>query len=194
MNKVLVILGVIALVLACVACGVIGSFQSTQVQLLTLQQGVQRGNAQFSGALDIVSQKIEGAFDLADKQINHEQAVYKELADARRAFAQAQESGTPPEQVAAAAGFNVNFRALAESNPQFASGPVVQQAMNAMEEAVNEIFTAFQDQQDAVRAYNTYRGSLFFPVLIGGLLGFPPSYEYYEGTRNVKDLIPTRTP
>lgn len=187
------VLAVLALC-ACVAgCGLVGSVQSTQITLLDVQQKVQRGQAQYSGSLDIVAQKITGAFSLADKQISHEDRAYKQMADAYAAFGKAKESGTPVDQVAAARAFNLQFNALASNFPQFASAEVVKAAMNAMEEAVNEIFTAFQDWQNAVLAYNKYRGQFFMPLIVGNALGYPQSYAYYEGAAkrlDLKELIP----
>lgn len=190
----LVVVGVIAVIGICVVCGGLGTLQSVQQQLLAKQQAVERGNAQYSGALDIVSQKIVAAYDLADKQINHEDKVFQELAEARKAFASAQSGASMPDQVAAAREFDLKFQALTESNPAFASAPVVQDSLNAVEEAVNEIFTAFQDQQDYVYGYNTYRGTWFAPKFIGDMLGYPKSFEYYEGVMDkldIHDLVAT---
>lgn len=190
-NRIWIVLGVIALAVVCVACGLISGFQSTQVTLLNNQQAVQRGQAQYEGALDIVTQKITGAFALADKQIAHEDRVYMALAEARKQYDNSLQNGTPADQVQAAQGFNLAFQALAEDNPEFASAEVTQDAMNSMEEAINEVFTAFQDSQDAVLVYNSYRGRLFFPLIVGDLLGFPRSFEYYEGIRpDNQNLIP----
>lgn len=197
MNRSLTTILVAVVILACclllAACGLIGSVQSTQISLLEVQQKVQRGQAQYSGALDIVSQKITGAFDLADRQISHEDRAYKQIADAYAAFGSAKQTGTPVDQVAAARAFQLQFTALASNFPQFASADVVKTAMNAMEEAVNEIFTAFQDWQNAVLAYNSYRGQFFMPIIVGNALGYPQSYAYYEGAAkrlDIKELIP----
>ena len=193
-NKILVVLGSIAVILLCAGFGLVGSLQSTQVSLLQKQQMVGRGEAQYGGALDIVTQKIVGAFDLADRQIAHEDRAYQALSEARQSYENAAASGTPPEQVQAAQGFSLAFQALAEDNPEFASAAVVQDAMNTMEEAVNEVFTAFQDWQDAVLDYNQYRGQLFMPLIAGNALGFPRSFEYYEGVNqglDIRELIPS---
>lgn len=192
-NTLLVVLGAIALIVCCTLGGLVLNFQSTQKALLLKQQTVERGKAQYDGALDIVTQKIIGAFDLADRQIAHEDRAYQVLADARKAYEDAASSGTPPEQVLAAQGFSLAFRAVVEDNPEFASATVVQGAMNAMEEAVNEVFTAFQDWQDGVFKYNQYRGQLFMPLIAGNILGFPRSFEYYEGVSqglDIRELIP----
>lgn len=183
-----IVVGGILFVIVCLVLGLISTVGSTQRELLGKQQAVQRGESQYGGALDIVSQKITGAFALADRQIAHEDRVYQALAEANAAFGKALESGTPPEQIQSALTFNGAFLSLTQSNPEFASAPVVQDAMNAMEEAVNEVFTAFQDWQDAVKDYNTYRGSLYAPAIIGSLLGFPSSFEYYEGVNTQLDL------
>lgn len=191
-NTVLVVLGAAALIVCCALGGLVLNFQSTQKALLLKQQTVERGKAQYDGALDIVTQKIIGAFDLADRQIAHEDRAYQTLADARKAY-EAASSGTPPEQVLAAQGFTLAFRAVVEDNPEFASAAVVQDAMNAMEEAVNEVFTAFQDWQDGVFKYNQYRGQLFMPLIAGNMLGFPRSFDYYEGVNqnlDIRELIP----
>lgn len=192
-RNILIVVGVIVLVLVCGACGLISSFQSTQVTLLGKQQSVQRGEAQYGGALDIVTQKIVGAFDLADRQIAHEDNAYKVLAEARQTYENAVEGGAPPDQLQAAQGFAFAFQAIMEDNPEFASAEVVQDAMNAMEEAVNEVFTAFQDWQDAILDYNSYRGRLFMPLIVGNALGFPRSFDYYEGESeglDIRQLIP----
>lgn len=192
-NTVLVVLGAVALIVCCALIFLISSVQGTQGALLLKQQTVGRGEAQYGGALDIVTQKIVGAFDLADRQIAHEDRAYQALADARKAYEDAVAGGTPPEQVQAAQGFSLAFRAVAEDNPEFASAAVVQDAMNAMEEAVNEVFTAFQDWQDAVLDYNQYRGRLFMPLIVGNMLGFPRSFDYYEGVSpnlDIRELIP----
>lgn len=193
-KKILFVLGAIALILLCAGCGLVGSFQSTQITLLDLQQKEQRGDSQYHGALDIVTQKIIGAFDLADRQIAHEDRAYQLLSEARQNYENAAATGTPPEQVQAAQGFSLAFQALAEDNPEFASAAVVQDAMNTMEEAVNEVFTAFQDWQDAVLNYNRYRGQLFMPLFVGNTLGFPRAFDYYEGVNqslDMRELIPS---
>jgi hypothetical protein len=196
-NTVLIVLGVVALIGVCLFCGLIGSFQTTQGTLIDKEQLVQRGESQYGGALDIVTQKITGAFSLADRQIAHEDRTYQELAEAYKAWGEASQSGTPVDQLTAAAAFNLKFQALTINNPEFASAEVVQDAMNAMEEAINEVFTAFQDWQDAILGYNSYRGKLFMPLIVGDLLGFPRSFEYYEAAHenfNIQDFIPTTQP
>lgn len=192
-NKLWIALGVVALLIFCFGCVPLATFGATQGNLNTLQQVVLSTQAKYEGAKTIVAQKIDGAFNLADRQIAHEDRAYKALADARKAFNDATAAGNDPEIVRTAGAFNLQFKAIAESNPAFASGPVVQQAMNTMEEAVNEIFTAFRDNQTAVQAYNTYRRSLYLPVIVGNILGYPESYKYYQGTGkdfDIKQHIP----
>jgi len=193
-SPVLIALGVIALVCCC-GLGILAiSVQSTQQSLLAKQQAVQRGKAGYVGAVEIVGQKITGTWMILDKYLDHEGKIYKDLANARRQYDEAVATGTPLDQVKAAGGFNVQVQALAESNPQIASALLAQQTSNALEEAVNEMFTQFQDWQDAVYDYNSYRGRLFAPSIVGGMLGFPQSYEYWEGAAvapDIKSLLQT---
>lgn len=193
MQKALYAVVIAFFLVVCVACTLLESVRFTQVTLLDKQQKVLKTTSEFAGAKDIVAQKITAAFNLADRQISHEDRAYKALADARKQFDAALATGVEPNIATAAQGFNLQFRALAESNPAFASGPVVQAALNATEESVNEIFTKFQDQQSAVADYNKYRSSLYLPALLGSVLNFPPSYDYYKGSGEpfeIKKLIP----
>lgn len=189
-RNILIIL-VILVVIGCTACAIAAYIvQSTQYKLLNLQQGVELADAVYGGSLDIVAQKITGTMSILDDYLDHESEIYQTLAEARKRFDEAAVGGSPVDQLAAAREFQLRIDALMEDNPEIASAPLAQQTSNALEEAVNEIFMAFQDWMDAIKDYNTYRRRLYAPSILGNWLGFPDSYEYYESEKiRFKDTV-----
>lgn len=187
-SKVWIFLGVIAAVLCLAACAIIGVVQSTGNNFNVLKQNVARGNSQYSGALNIVTLKAQAANQILDEMLDHESALWTKWADARKGYEEAKASGKMDEQTSAALGLNVALKSIVEANPQIATIPLASQAIDETTAAVNEVFTAFQDQQDAVQAYNTYRGQLIAPAIVGALLNYPSGYDYYEGKIKEPDL------
>jgi hypothetical protein len=118
-------------------------------------------------------------------------------------FAAAVAEGDPDKTIEAANRFqeatrglalSVDVVALQEAYPQLFSPPIVQQTMRGLEEAVNEIRTALDDWQVAIRTYNTYRGQ-WPQSFVAGFLGFPESYDYYKAEKAKLDmdkLMPSR--
>ncbi|NPV80571.1 MAG: hypothetical protein HPY52_09910 [Firmicutes bacterium] len=180
-----------------------------QRNMVRLQQGVLAQEGRYGAALETLSEKIKGIWSIEKDFLEHEKdtltGVIRERAAAlNRAgeeFAAATAEGDPQKTIQAATRFreaaeglalSVNVNALREAYPQLFSPPIVQQTMRGLEEAVNEIRTALDDWQVAIRNYNTFR-SQWPQSFVGGALNFPASYDYYKSEKaklNMDELMP----
>lgn len=155
-------------------------------------QAVQSAKSQYSSALNICSEKIEGVWEIANQYMKHESETFRGVAEARsgyknasEAFQKAVDEGkgtkelteTGTRVVQAALAFQIQI----EAYPQLRAAETSQSNIRNMQEATNEIKTALDDWIVTIRQYNTYRGS-FLPSIIGSFMTrFPSEYEYYEG-------------
>ncbi|MGE5587056.1 MAG: LemA family protein [Clostridia bacterium] len=176
----------------------------TQRDMVGLQQGVLAQEGRYGAALETLSEKIKGIWAIEKDFLEHEKDTLTDVIRARaeavdraaQEFAAATTEGDPQKTVQAATQFreaaeglalSVNVNALREAYPQLFSPPIVQQTMRSLEEAVNEIRTALDDWQVAIRNYNTFR-SQWPQSFIGGMLGFPASYDYYKAEKAKLDM------
>lgn len=180
-----------------------------QRDMVRLQQSVLAQEGRYGAALETLSEKIKGIWTIEKDFLEHEKDTLTDVIRARaealdragQEFAAATVEGDPQKTIEAATRFreaaeglalSVNVNALREAYPQLFSPPIVQQTMRGLEEAVNEIRTALDDWQVAIRNYNTFR-SQWPQSFVGGVLNFPASYDYYKAEKaklNMEDLMP----
>lgn len=160
---------------------------STNNSLVAHEENMFASEAIYGGALDNVTQKIVGDYAIYERFLSHESEIFGALAAARDNYNEALSSGDPAQQVEAARLFNMTVQAIAEDTPEIQGQQVAIDAMNGLEEAVNEIVTKFDDWQDNVRDYNRARRS--FPnSLFAGFMGFEGSYDYYTARNTQLDV------
>ena len=202
------IIGIVILVIVISGFSWIMGIQRTLVQR---QQSVLAQEGWYGAALETLSEKIKGIWAIQRDFLEHEKDTLTDVIRARaealdrsgQEFAAAVAEGDPDKTIEAANRFqeatrglalSVDVVALQEAYPQLFSPPIVQQTMRGLEEAVNEIRTALDDWQVAIRTYNTYRGQ-WPQSFVAGFLGFPESYDYYKAEKAKLDmdkLMPSR--
>ncbi|HHY31514.1 MAG TPA: LemA family protein [Firmicutes bacterium] len=175
-----------------------------QRNMVNLQQSVLAQEGRYGAALETLSEKIKGIWAMEKDFLEHEKDTLTDVIKARaqaldsagQEFAAAAAEGDPQKTIEAATRFreaaeglalSVNVNALREAYPQLFSPAIVQQTMRGLEEAVNEIRTALDDWQVAIRDYNTYR-SQWPQSFVGGALNFPASYDYYKAEKAKLDM------
>ena len=164
------IIGIVILVLGISGFSWIMGIQRTLVQR---QQSVLAQEGRYGAALETLSEKIKGIWAIQRDFLEHEKDTLTDVSKGEaldrsgQEFAAAVAEGDPDKTIEAANRFqeatrglalSVDVVALQEAYPQLFSPPIVQQTMRGLEEAVNEIRTALDDWQVAIRTYNTYRG------------------------------------
>lgn len=202
------IIGIVILVIVISGFSWIMGIQRTLVQR---QQSVLAQEGRYGAALETLSEKIKGIWAIQRDFLEHEKDTLTDVIRARaealdrsgQEFAAAVAEGDPDKTIEAANRFqeatrglalSVDVVALQEAYPQLFSPPIVQQTMRGLEEAVNEIRTALDDWQVAIRTYNTYRGQ-WPQSFVAGFLGFPESYDYYKAEKaklDIDKLMPSR--
>jgi len=173
------------------------SYGGTWNTLNAKYQEVNGGKSKYSAALNTCTQKIQGVWEIANQYMAHESKTFENVAKARsgyetatKAFEAALQGGAGEKALTQAGSDVVNaalaFRIQIEAYPQLRAAETSQENIRNMEVSVNEIKTALDDWIQAIKEYNTYRGS-FMPSMIGAFLKqFPAQIEYYEGS--VKEL------
>lgn len=192
-QKVLAILLVVAVLLACTGLGVVSSVQSAQRQLLDLKNARSEANGNFDAAKTTIGAKIETLAGLVNATFKAETNLQVQVAAKRAAFTQATASGDPGKVVEAAGAFGLQIKAVAEATPNSGFADLSKGAMREFAEAFNQLNTALTDINAATRNYNTYRQSLFMPLFVGNMFGYPAEYEFYKTDATLpkpNDLFP----
>ena len=178
------------LVLVAVALGSV--YAGTWNTLNTKLQAVNGGKSHYSAALNTCTQKIQGVWEVANQYLSHESKTFTDVARARsgydaatKLFESALKSGGGTKELTQAGTDVVNaamaFRLQVEAYPQLRGAETSQENMRNMEVSINEIKTALDDWIQAIKDYNSYRGS-FGPTIVGGFMKkFPSQLEYYQG-------------
>jgi hypothetical protein len=171
-------------------------------------QGVKASRSHYGGALDLIPEKIKGVWEMCNQYLDHESGTYKAIAEARNGivrgvdnFHKLPQSGSDSDAVKG--GQDVyeavrGFRTLAmtlENYPNLKGMDATSRNMRTLDEGVNEIKTALDDWINAIKVYNTHRGS-FMPSMLGSMMTrFPAEIDYYTGHResfNVDALNPQK--
>lgn len=175
-----------------------------QREMVQRQQSVLAQEGRYGAALETLSEKIKGIWAIEKDFLAHEKDTLTDVIKARaealdktgQEFAAAAAQGDPEKTIEAATKFReaaqglslaVNVNALREAYPQLFSPPIVEQTMRGLEEAVNEIRTALDDWQVAIRNYNTFRAQ-WPQSFVAGTLGFPASFDYYKAEKAKLDM------
>ncbi|MEW6227691.1 MAG: LemA family protein [Bacillota bacterium] len=175
-----------------------------QREMVQRQQSVLAQEGRYGAALETLSEKIKGIWAIEKDFLEHEKDTLTDVIKARaealdrtgQEFVAAAAQGDPEKTIEAATKFReaaqglslaVNVNALREAYPQLFSPPIVEQTMRGLEEAVNEIRTALDDWQVAIRNYNTFR-TQWPQSFVAGTLGFPASFDYYKAEKAKLDM------
>lgn len=175
-----------------------------QREMVQRQQGALAQEGRYGAALETLSEKIKGIWAIEKDFLEHEKDTLTDVIRARaealdrsgQDFAAAAAAGDPERTIEAATKFReaaqglslaVNVNALREAYPQLFSPPIVEQTMRGLEEAVNEIRTALDDWQVAIRNYNTFRAQ-WPQSFVASALGFPTSFDYYKAEKAKLDM------
>ncbi len=205
------VFGVVALVvLVLIALAGFSWVMGIQKSMVARQQTVLAQEGRYGAALETLSEKIKGIWAIEKDFLEHERGTLTDVIRARaealdrtgQEFAAAAAAGDPEKTIEAATRFQeaaqgltlaVNVNALREAYPQLFSPPIVSETMRGLEEAVNEIRTALDDWQVAIRDYNTFRAQ-WPQSFVAGALGFPASFDYYKAEKarlDMDELMPT---
>jgi hypothetical protein len=174
------------LVFACLlaSCGSISAYNN----LIGLQETRAQAEGDFDATVDLMTPLIEGVLSVMDDTFAAETQLQTEVAALRtqgQAYLDAVARDDPGEIIAAANGFNLSFQAVAEATPTTNFADLGIATQREIEVSFNQMLTALKDVNETGRRYNTYRRSLIFPAIIGGIAGFPARYEEYEGVNNL---------
>ncbi len=196
MSKTLIAVGVLVVLVLCIAGWVIVSYNG----LITLDENVQTqwSNIQsnYQRRADLYATQLPVVVAAAAQEL----AVFRELrkqAEALRATLPNYDSaptGTEAEQVASQlaaldAAVN-NFTVYVADNPEIVSAQLYSDFTVTIEGTENRINVARRDYNEAVRTFRT-RVRSFPNILIAGLLGFTPDmYAYFEAQPGT-DVAPT---
>jgi hypothetical protein len=197
MRKVAIGCAALLVVFLIVLAIVWGNYVTVYNTLNTKYQAVNGAKSQYSAALNTVTQKIQGVWEIANQYLAHESKTFENVARARsgfdtaaKDFKSADQSGASSKELTRAGTEVVNsalaFRVQIEAYPQLRGVETSQQNIENMESSVNEIKTSLDDWIVTIKDYNTYRNS-FWPSFFGGFMHkFPDHIDYYEGA--VKEL------
>ncbi|MFC1656552.1 LemA family protein [Patescibacteria group bacterium] len=186
---------------------IFGNFVSVWNNLNAKYQGVEGAESMYSAALNVVPEKIEGVWTMSQQYLDHESKTFVDLSEARSGMIDATElfqslveSGADPSEIIQGAqgvfaqilefqtAANLAVDVQIEAYPSLRGADTTEQAMNTLEEGVNEVKTALDDWIVTIRNYNTYRGS-FWPNIYGSFMGrFPSEIEYYKGSIEELDI------
>lgn len=181
-QKIWSVLAVALLVVGVISCGVITSAQSAQQQLLSRKNAHGEALGNFDAAKVTIGAKIETLASLVNATFAAETNVQVQIAEKRAAFGAAVNSGDPGKIVDSAAAFGIQIRAVAEATPNTGFADMAKGAMREFAEAFNQLNTALTDINAASRQYNQYRQSLFMPLIVGNLFGYPEEYAFYTSS------------
>jgi len=161
------------------------------------------GEALYSSALNLCSQKVKAVWAMADQISTKETEAQQAIAAARSGFegaeklfrAAVEKGGGLAELTKAANGVlqsALAIRVQIEAYPIIRSVETYNQAMRGVEEGINEIKTALDDWIVYIRDFNTYRKSFWVDMVAGVFSGkfsaFPSEHDYYKGPIGELDI------
>lgn len=185
MNKTLVIILIIVAILACVVFGFLSRGISVYNEFVLRQNQIGEAKSNFDVAVTFMTQKIEAVYKIMQSAFDAETLLQTGIAEKRSGYQEAVEGGNPAEIAEAAAAFAINFNAVAENPPVTGFADLATGTQREVAEAYNQLTTALVDVNTVTRRYNEYRQKLVLPKIVGGIGGFPESYEYYETTKEI---------
>lgn len=175
--------GLLAVLAVLVVLGfwIMGTYNS----LVSLDVGIETAwsqvETQYQRRFDVIPNLVETVKGVA----NFEQSTYVAVTEARSAWAQAKESGSRTEQIAAAGQVESALSRLlvtVENYPQLKASENFSTLQAQIEGTENRIAVARKDFNDAVRPYNE-KVRVFPGMMVAKIFGFDvePFFESQEG-------------
>jgi LemA protein len=168
---------VLALVLGVWAVGVYNKLVNLDQEVAASWSQVEN---QYQRRLDLLPNMVE----VVKRYAQHEQQVFKDLADARARYAGAPSGSTEKMQAATQLdGVLGRLMVIVENYPNLKANEQFTRLMDQWEGTENRIAVERQRYNDQVKAYNMTAMSAFGRLWVG-LFGFDRSKSYYQAASN----------
>ena len=179
-----VLIVIVALALVGGGCAISGYNKAVR-----FDEGVNTAWAQVETQLQRRYDLIPNVVATVEGYTDHEAELFKHIADARKAYFQASQSGTRTEKLAAAntlGGFMSRLLVLQERYPELKAQQEFHTLIVELEGTENRIGVARTRYNDAVKKVNTYQRS-FFGRMFCGWAGVEAA-EYFEPPKEVHEV------
>jgi LemA protein len=179
----IVLIVIVALALVGGGCAISGYNKAIQ-----LDEGVKTAWAQVETQLQRRYDLIPNVVETVKGYAKHESELFTHVADARKAYFQASQSGTRAEHMAAAntlGGVVSRLLMLQERYPELKAQEQFQTLIVELEGTENRIGVARTRYNDAVRGLNTYQRSMFGRMFCGWASVGPA--DYFEAPKEARE-------